>query len=323
MTIVQLGRASAIAAVGLLLAACGGSSQSQATIPQRQSSARQIGQHGTSWMLPGTSGGDLIYATGGCGGTCVIAYPALKYVGAIASPGDAICSDSQGNIFLSFGGNVTEYAHGGTSPIAVLTLPNGQLADGCSVDPKTNSLAVVFAGNNVDVAIFSNEQGKPSVYRTGIQSSYCGYDDKSNLFVDGRSNSLGYVIAEMPTGSRSFTVYGLDKSVGAPGQVQWDGKYITYQSFTTPAIISRLSISGSAASVVGTVTLKNIRHRVLQSWLYDGSIIVPFNDRGSRQNIVGVWKYPKGGRLLKSIRKFDSFKKKSIDFAGVALSVQP
>jgi hypothetical protein len=33
---------------------------------------------GKSWMEPNTSSRDLIYATGGCGGVCVLSYPAGK-----------------------------------------------------------------------------------------------------------------------------------------------------------------------------------------------------------------------------------------------------
>ncbi len=274
-------------------------------------------------MKRGSSSGDLIYATGGCGGTCVISYPALTLVGELPSAGNAICSDSLGNIFIPVGGSAIEYAHGGSEPIAVLDLPYGQDASGCSVDPQTNNLAVVFKGKNADVAVFANEQGTPTLYGTGLDSKYCGFDNKSNLFVNGYGDGLAYTIAELPAGSSTFSTYQLPNSVGTPGQVQWDGQYITYQSEGVPSIISRLSIAGSKATVVSTVVLKNIRHRQLQSWIYDGTIIVPFNDRGSRQNIVGIWKYPKGGKIVKSIRKFDSFKKRDIDFQGVALSVSP
>jgi hypothetical protein len=315
------GRAVCLCAAVLLTAGCGGSSQSVAAIPQGPPAIRQAGQHSKSWILPGSSSGDLIYATGGCGGTCVISYPALKYVGAIPTAGDAICSDSQGNVFLPSGGGVTEYAHGGTQPIATLSL-NGSLADGCSVDPKTNNLAVVFKSYGGDIAVFPNEQGKPALYDTGIDSTYCGYDDSGNLFVNGYGNGGAYTIAELPAGLSTLSTYRLDNSVGTPGQVQWDGKYITYESLDTP-IISRLKISGSKATIVGTVTLKDIRHTQLQSWIYDGNILVPYNAIGSRQNDVGVWKYPKGGKIVKSIRKFDSFKKHQITFEGVALSVQP
>ena len=84
-----------------------------------------------------------------------------------------------------------------------------------------------------------------------------------------------------------------------------------------------MQISGSSAIVVGTTTLKGIKHRVAQSWIYSGAIIVPYNIRGMRANVVGIWRYPRGGKLVKNIRKFDSYKKQTITFHGVAVSVQP
>jgi hypothetical protein len=316
MTSFRQGRAWAIAAVGLLLVGCGGSSQSPATIPLASSPLRQSGQHDTS------SVGDLIYATNGCSGTCVMSYPALKYVGSIPTKGDGICSDPQGNIFIPDQGLVTEYAHGGAAPVATLSLP-GDLAAGCSVDPKSNNLAVVFKSNGADVAVFSDEQGTPKLYDSHIDSKYCGYDNQGNLFVSGYSYGA-YAVSELPKASGPAKIYVLDKSVGTPGQVQWDGHYVTYESEDKPAVISRLSFSGSQATIVGTVFLKGIRHRQLASWLYSGNIFIPYNDRGrTDENIVGVWRYPKGGKIIKSVRKFDSYKKSSIDFTGVAFSVQP
>ena len=36
---------------------------------------------GKSWMLPEAKNEDLIYATSGCGGVCMLSYPAGKLVG--------------------------------------------------------------------------------------------------------------------------------------------------------------------------------------------------------------------------------------------------
>ncbi len=215
---------------------------------------------------------------------------------------------------------MTEFAHGGTQPIATLTLPDGGAADGCSVDPMTNNLAVVFKSSGGDIAVFPNEQGTPSLYRTGLDSTYCGYDDKGDLYVNGYGGGGAYSLGELPLGSGTFNVYKLDNSVGTPGQVQWDGQYISYESLDTPAIF-RLSVSGSQAKIVSTVSLRGIKHRLMPSWIYNNNVMIPYNIRGSRQNVVGAWKYPKGGRVIRSIRKFDSFKKREIMFAGVTVSV--
>ena len=213
-----------------LLAGCGVSQppiEAPGTMPQTSAIATHA-ERGKSWMKAGASSGGLLYAPVGCGGTCVISYPDLKLVGSLSTPGDGICSDSQGNIFLPSGATVTEYAHGGSQPIATLNLPGGE-GQGCAVDPKSNSLAVVFKGSGVDVAIFASERGNPTLYGSHLESNYCGYDDKGNLFVDGMSGN-NYGLAELPKGSSQFNQFSLPPSAGMPGQVQWDGRYIAYES---------------------------------------------------------------------------------------------
>ncbi len=319
MTLFPLGRASAIGVAILYLAGCGGSS-STATIPQRSSAVRETAQHGKSWMLPGTSGGKLLYATGGCNGTCVLSYPNLRLVGALSTIGNGACSDGQGNVFLTDGDEVVEYAHGGTSPVAILNIPGGENARGCSVDPGSNDLAVTFTGSDSDLAIFANEQGTPKQYTTHIGAMYCGYDNNGNLLIDGR-NDQKPAFAELPKGSNDFTVFSIPESVGAPGQVQWDGKYITYESYDLTRQIFQLSVSGSEAEIVSSTKFKSMPKRSYPSWIYGSNVVVPYNIRGIRANVIGVWKYPNGGRPVNTIRNFPPYKKRTIDFAGVTVSV--
>jgi hypothetical protein len=63
------------------------------------------------------------------------------------------CSNRTGDVFVPNNTEVFEYAHGGTSPIATLSLP-GNSGAACSIDPSTGNLAVVFSGSDADVAIF-------------------------------------------------------------------------------------------------------------------------------------------------------------------------
>ncbi len=279
-----------VGAAFVILNGCGGPSQvaqagaamvSDASAPTHLASGR-------SWMLPGTSSGDLIYAVGGCNGTCVLSYPTGKLVGNIATGGAAICSDAEGNIFIPEDSAVEEYAHGGTTPVATLSLPGG-LAAGCGVDPNTNNLAVVFKGSGG---------------------------------VDGYGQSGNSALSELPNGASGFTSLSVSNAVGQPGQVQWDGKYMTYESTFDPKL-SRLAISGSIATIVGTTHFKGLSSRIAQSWLYSGNIILPFNTNHFRSNNIGIWKYPRGGAPIKTIRHFGSYKKITLYFKGVTLSVQP
>ena len=307
-----------------MLAGCGGSQPpigASGAMAQTSAVAMHSGR-GKSWMKQGSSSGDLIYAPGGCGGTCVVSYPDLELVGSLTASGEGVCADTQGNVFLTAGATVTEFAHGGTSPIAILSV-DGNLSQGCSVDPLTNNLAVVYEGHDADIAIFANEQGKPAVYSSKVDAFYCGYDNRGNLFVDGISDGQpGF--SELPTGSSQFTQVSIPYEVGLPGQVQWDGSHITYESVDQSRQISRLSISGSSATVVGITKFKAMRHRAYPSWIIGTSkVVVPYNIHGIRANVIGIWKYPEGGAPIQTIRKFPSYKKSTIDFTGVAFSVAP
>jgi hypothetical protein len=329
MTLFSLGRASALAVVGLLLAGCGGSSQSQATIPAAPSSVREASHHAKSWMKPGSSSDDLMYAVGGCGGTCVLSYPDGQPVGALTSGGNfsGICSDTAGNVFITQDDAVVEYAHGATTPTRTITLPGG-MALGCSVDPMTNDLAVVDRDQNPDsdIAVFPAETGKPLTYTSGLDSSYCGYDDKGNLFVNGDIEEQGYGVSELPSGQSAFnSAMLLPVKVGVPGQLQWDGAHVTWEGTSRGEIkISRLTLTGSKVTVAGITHFK-IGRGATQSWIDGKQVFIPYASRGrnGRPNKIGVWSYPSGGKPVLSYHKFGIYGTDDPGFWGVTFSKAP
>jgi hypothetical protein len=261
-------------------------------------------------MKSGSSSGDLIYAVGGCGGTCVLSYPAGTLVGALNAGGNfsAICSDAAGNVFITQGGTVVEYAHGATTPTRTIVLPGG-MALGCSVDPTTNDLAVVDRHQNPDsdIAVFPNETGKPLAYLSGLNSNYCGYDGEGNLFVNGDIEEQGDGISELPKGQSAFnTAVLMPIKVGVPGQVQWDGKQMTWEGISRGEIkISRLKVSGSQILVAGATHFR-IGRGATQSWIDGSHVFIPYVSRGrnGRPNKIGVWKYPAGGKSIVSYKDF-------------------
>jgi hypothetical protein len=309
-----------------LLAGCGVSQPpigAPGAMPQTSALATHA-DRGTSWMLPGSASGDLLYATGGCGGTCVISYPQGQIVGSIAISGGVWgdCSDSAGDVFVINDSQLLEYAHGGTIPVATLSLPGSQ-ATGCAIDPSTGNLAVVFVGGSVNVAVFPDAAGTPALYDSHLSSVYCGYDNASNLFVSGTGRSEGG-ISELPNGALDFSVLAVKGkgSLGNPGQVQWDGTYMTYEGSTQSDIkVSRIEISGSRAKVVGTTHFKGQLRNAYQSWIYGTSILIPYSTGGFKTKKVGVWAYPKGGKLISRFGHFPD--SKSWMFKGVTVSVGP
>jgi len=296
-----------------MLAGCGGS--------QPPIGASTEFAHQSSDKASG-SFGDLIYAAGGCGGACILAYPDGSLVGKANITGlvKGDCSDETGNVFITNDTQILEYAHGGTSPVATLALP-GDDATGCAVDRTTGSLAVTFSGSDANIAIFPDAQGTPTLLSSHIISQYCGYDGAGNLFVSGYYNQEPQ-LSELPYSSSNFLVLSISPTVGAEGQVQWDGKYVTFEGRSSRKIkISRLAISGSNATVVGTTHFRGGLVTVYQSWIYGNRVLIPYSIRGQRTNKIGLWVYPKGG---KPVTKFGNFGQgKFATFSGVTISLAP
>jgi hypothetical protein len=303
--------------VTLALTGCGGAGT---TVPQGATTQSRTHQaSGKAWMLPEVKGEALIYAVGGCGGTCVLSYPKGKLVGELTGAyGDAGCSDSEGNVFISESTEVVEFAHGGTTPVATYGTPYTPPV-GCSVDTESGNLAVVNQGS---VAVFPPGSQNPISYNTLLDGHFCGYDNAGNLFVSGYDGANSG-LSELAKGTGSFEKLTLDQSVGAPGQVQWDGQYLTYESDNAAqTTISRLSISGSSAEVIGQTRLKKVGRWLEQSWIYKDSVIAPYSNRGAHGNILGIWKYP-GGSSIKVVTKFGDYDRKTFSFTGATLSIAP
>jgi hypothetical protein len=305
----------ALALLPAFLSDCGGASQTTPTLMQQS-----IKSHlATSHTVRGAKSEDLVYATGGCGGVCIVTYPDGKLAGSISLtyPVGGDCSDSSGNVFVTNNTQVLEYAHGGTTPIATLSLP-GVDAAACGVDAKTGNLAVIFGGGSAgNIAIFPGATGSPTLYTAGIAPYYCGYDNGGNLFVSGLSYQKSALV-ELPSGSSAFMTLTIIGDVGAPGQIQWDGKYVTYEGRDATHIkISRLSVSGLTATVTGQTHLKGARF-AHQSWIAGRRVIVPHSTHGFDTNKISLWRYPKSG---KPVVKFGNFgQSKQTQFFGVTLS---
>ena len=92
---------------GMLVGCSGGPVNQLGTVPSGTSPQKR------SFNKMRSSTGDLIYATGGCGGTCVLSYPDGKIVGSISTYGGGPCSDAAGNVSIPSGYQVLEFQHGG------------------------------------------------------------------------------------------------------------------------------------------------------------------------------------------------------------------
>jgi hypothetical protein len=137
------------------------------------------------------------------------------------------------------------------------------------------------------------------------EGSFCGYDNKNNLFVDGITEGGSFELAELPKGASAFTTIRLKQNISAPGQVQWDGKYLAVgDAGVSPSIIYQFSISGSSGTAVGSTTLNGSK-MVEQFWIQGKTVIGPdfyFSGTG-----VGFWPYPGGGNADRTISLYDPF----------------
>jgi hypothetical protein len=322
MNLRGVGYALSVCAASMLLGSCG-ASQPPLAIPGAATPSYTAATHadrGASWISPEAKGGALLYVATG-GNVFVLSYPKGKLVGSLNVAGNNLCSDQSGNVFIPTSDyEILEYAHGGTSPIQ--TLDAGDVPLGCAVDPGTGDLAVTQEASGAgEVAIFPNEKAPstwyrdPDIYTFGL----CGYDDRGNLFVDG--NGAGNYIAELRKGNTTFVNYSLPNGFDAFGDIQWDGRHVTFSNPSTDQLY-RLKFGKSSFKVVGTTTINGWQNDYsgqwpyIQTWLEGGTFIA----QASSLAKLGLWSYPTGGRATKILRAFTGG---NVNVYGVTVSVAP
>lgn len=245
------------------------------------------------------------------------------------------CVDRKGNIWITSwqGTTTTEYAHGGTSPIATLTTTQ-TFQTACSIDPTTGNLAVgTFYGT---LYVFKNARGTPATY----SSQACpylwgpGYDDKGNLFVEAEATGTSAVlICELPHRGKSLKVVPFNWTIHYGADVMWDGKYMTFadQSFGGSELQAgvyqaKLNASGDL-TLVGSTKLADPcgNSDVIQPFIV-GRTNTPENMKqgtaatGSNNSCltnVDLWPYPSGGNPSYVITALDKVT------MGTAVSIAP
>lgn len=201
-----------------------------------------------------------------------------------------MCAETHRNKFwvtLTGAAEIEQFKIGDTTPLKTLSTSSvpGEVV-GCSQDPTTGNVAGGMIGAG-DVAIFTGGTGTPESVSDGLEDTFfVGYDNKGNLFADGEG-STGVDLVEMPAGSSSFHRVNLPNTIEFPGNVEWDGTYITVNDQSAFAIY-RYSISGSTATLAGTVPLSGVED-CDQDWIFKGKVLCP-----NIENAL-VFAYPAGG----------------------------
>ena len=321
-----------------MLGGCGGSQPpigAPSTMPQSHAIATQA-KHGGSWMLPEAKSEDLLYVSdAGTNNVYVFKYSGGRYVGTLdglVGEPHGVCSDQAGDVFVTefaFENNsVQEYPHGGTTPIATLEAPGEP--EECSVDPTTGNLAVAiytYGSGPTGVAIYADAQGNPTTYTDPnfLEMTACSYDEQGNLFVGG-ANPQGFLLAELPAGSGTFTDITLKSKINGEflEPLQWEGKHLAIGShsgaYTKEYFIYRVAVSGARAKVVGATDL------FLKGGYFTGDtaffiknhriILTKYSNRSDSRAVFS--RYPRGGTSVNATKKFGS---PYLD--GVTVSVAP
>jgi hypothetical protein len=282
-----------VCAAAALLAGCGGGSQLSAN-PVQQNPAWPVAHLGRSWMAPEAKKSDLAYISNFYNSTILaFTYPGGKNVGSIASDepqGECTSQTSKGNWWVVESGSdeISEYAHGGTTPLKTLSEDVGEAA-GCSVDPTTGNLAVTLLGTG-DVVIFTGGSGTGTTIADDLSSTYfAAYDDKGDLFVDGITPSDTYGVVELPKGSSKFMPITLSPSLGS-GDLQWHDNYLAVGG---SGGIYHFAIHGTKGKEIGFTPLSGFD--VVQFWIGGGYVVGA--DPGTEN--AEIWKYPAGGPVFK------------------------
>jgi len=272
------------------------------------------------------TGGDLLYVATTSGNVFLFAYPSGKLAGefTIASGVTAwgACADRAGDVFItvdagSTSSEIYEYAHGATSPTAILSNDGYAVLD-CASDPTTGNLAVVSAeaGGKSDVAIYADARGTPKrYYDSGMNFESCTYDGHGNLFADGSGRDQ---LTELAAGAKTFKAVALNEDLIRPGGIVWDGRdlAIKYEGFYPKnSGIARVEITDGKAKVTRKIGLAGLANSGATFAIGDGALL---DTGGQAVDRVGVWNYPAGGKVTKILRARHA---KGQTFYGIALSV--
>lgn len=285
-----------------------------------------------TWMLPDAKAiPKLIYLSNSdTGNVDVYNYATHAAVGAfsVGDPGNQ-CVDASGDVFITSGAAVEEYAHGGKKPLQ--TLQTSDAAIGCSIAPG-GDLAVANApksfssGNPAVIDVYPHAAGSPKIISAGECYYIAGiaYDGKGNLYLQGTARQGSEtVVCELPKGSSSVRLVKSNVAEASPGVVMWDGKYITLYdndavgSPDEPAIYQMRENAAGNLTKVGETLIRDGDCR------YGPNSAQPFivgnknppvnNEQGTA--VIGTtyncfdrfdyWSYPAGG-VPTSFFKFDS-----------------
>lgn len=308
-----------------MLPACGGSQNATSIVPESV-----VRPQSEAHVLTRTDG-DLLYVSNNYNNEVeVFTYPKgghVEKLKGIEQPGP-ICTDSSGDVFITGynPGKIFEYAHGATHPKATLVLPYPGFADDCAIDPTTNNLAAIDAG---ELEIYQNISGSPVTILPprGSVFDWAAYDPSGNLFLSGAVGRNG-AMWEVPKGMATAFYIAFPESDQdlLLGPLHWDGEYISVLGLGTHTV-SRTSatvenLASFAASIKGSIVSETTFENCNQPWTFwiqTSTLILSCTPRYKRYS-VDFWNFPEGGKPAKTLIKGG---KPGGPYRGIAVSTEP
>jgi hypothetical protein len=206
-----------------------------------------------------------------------------------------LCAEKgRGDFWVTNSGSETivEYKANTTTEIASVSQAAYGDPAGCAVSDASSSKGEVAASliTGGDVVLYPNGTGSGTEVADALEETFFAtFDDKGDLFVDGFNSEFIPAVAEMPAGSSTFHIVLLPNSIEFPGNIQWDGKYVTVNDQEAYDIY-QYTVSGSSATLSGTVSYTGASD-CDQTWIYKGHFLCP--DAGDDN--AKVYNYPAGG----------------------------
>jgi hypothetical protein len=186
---------------------------------------------------------------------------------------------------------VEEFDVGGRNPIKTLTTSAGEPV-GCAIDPATGDLVATIIENG-QVVLWKNASGTGTVTQTPLtEAFFAAYDNNGNLFVDGFNSNDAFGFVELPKGTSTWETLSTSNSVEFPGNVQFDGTYVTVNDQEAHDIFG-YTCSGTNCTLEQTVALVGSSD-CNQTWIAKGYVICP--DAGNEE--AEIFKYPAGGSAI-------------------------
>jgi len=328
MKLLEVSRRTAVVAVSLLAAGCGGLQSNPAAHTLSAAAAKPTIKITNAWVFISDPGSSQVF---------IYTLPRLKLIeiatGFKQPQGE--CSDDKGDVWVTDGEakTISELEHSG-KVVQRLSDTSGTPI-GCAWDPRAGNLAVMnFLGTNSQggaVLVYHHASGAPNIYYNPKQFNYefGGYDSAGNLFFDGLSGGGEFMLSELAaeaTRAKTLTVVG--GKIHTPGMVQWDASaddlVVGDQNCgdETASCVYPMIIAKNVATITGQTKLENDAGGqvcdMIQGVLWSKSIVgSDFDFCGPGSSATYVWPYPKGGEP-----HFSNAHDVSQPF-GAAISIRP